>query len=725
MKPGSATLACTTLLYLVVHAGAVAVDSARSRGLTRLSPVQKVVTLLGDLETKLAKDRKLEEQSFAEFSEFCKGSAKDKEFEIKSAKAYIEDLSATIGKANADVAASSSKIEGLGAAIGTNEGDLKSATEIRKKEQTHFEATQAELADAIDTLDRAINLLEHNMKGSALVQAKVNTKDTNALVSALSAVVDAAAFSINDRKKLVALAQSVSGSSASGMDEDAADAAELGAPAAAVYTAHSEGILDVLEDLREKAESQLSEARKQETSAKHNYEMLKQSLEDQIEADQKDMGEAKAVMSTAAEAKATAEGDLASTEKGLADSEAALAQLRGSCETAAADHEASMKSRAEELQALSQAKAAITEMTPGAAAAVYEADFLQLQQLSQRSVLGSGLATGADLANFEVVHLVRELAKKERSAALGQLASRITAVIKYGSGSGQDPFAKVRSLIAEMIERLESEGASEADHKAYCDKETATTKQKIDDLTSAMEGLKAKMDKKKALSVTLKGEVQELNSELGEILKSQSAMDRARASEHEAFVQVKADLEQGLEGVRLALKLLRDYFGSDAVAFQQQPAAPEYHSKATGAGSGIIGMLEVIEADFGKSLAQATTDEDSAEVEYQKITQSNKISTATKEQEVKYKTKEAGELDKAVQELASDGEGTQTELDALLEYSASINSACVAKPSTYEERKARREAEIAGLKEALAVLNGEAALLQRSHRAGLRGARSL
>merc|ERR1719327_2047457 len=125
-------------------------------------------------------------------------------------------------------------------------------------------------------------------------------------------------------------------------------------------------------------------------------------------------------------------------------------------------------------------------------------------------------------------------------------------------------------------------------------------------------------------------------------------------------------------------------------------------------------MLEVIESDLSKGLAEMISTEEAAAAEYVKV---------TKEQDVKYKTKEATGLDKSVAELTSDRAGLQTELDAVLEYWESLKEQCIAKPEPYEERKKRREAEIAGLKEALSILEG-AALLQKDvhhRRAALRG----
>merc|ERR1712012_1489546 len=99
--------------------------------------------------------------------------------------------------------------------------------------------------------------------------------------------------------------------------------------------------MGVLEDMKEKAESQLAELRKAEEAAKHNYEMLKQSLEAQISADKKDMKEEKAGKAEAEEAKAEAEGDLEVTTKELANAQETLATSRSTCMKVGADHEMS------------------------------------------------------------------------------------------------------------------------------------------------------------------------------------------------------------------------------------------------------------------------------------------------------------------------------------------------------------------------------------------------
>merc|ERR1719440_2291754 len=186
-------------------------------------------------------------------------------------------------------------------------------------------------------------------------------------------------------------------------------------------------------------------------------------------------------------------------------------------------------------------------------------------------------------------------------------------------------------------------------------------------------------------------------------------MDKIRAEEKSEFQTNKAEMEEGIAGVKTALKVLREYYAKDDTA----------HESAEGAASGIVGILEVIESDFTKGLAEMTVTEQTAQTEYDKETRENEITKATKDQSVKYKTKEFKGLDTAIAEAKADRRTAQEELDAILQYLGKLDDICIAKAESYSERKERREAEIAGLKEALNILNGEAVLLQRQ--ASLRG----
>jgi len=267
-------------------------------------------------------------------------------------------------------------------------------------------------------------------------------------------------------------------------------------------------------------------------------------------------------------------------------------------------------------------------------------------------------------------------------------------------------------------------------------------------------------------------------------------MDKIRAEEEAAFSQKKKDLEQGIQGVRMASKVLREHYSNAAALLQlsqqhsgspkkastalvqqrmspvipddsqpvvnptaqppvnpelpvvQPPVNPELpvvqppvlpiiqppmpddsYSPSTEAGKSILDMLDLIESDFMKDLAEANAGENQAKREYQKDSLMNKLDKEQKESDITHKGKEATNLDKMIAELSSDREGVRDELDAILQYLKTLEASCIAKAETYEERARRREAEIAGLKEALSILQGEA-LLQTKF-AGLRGARKI
>merc|ERR1711904_451997 len=132
--------------------------------------------------------------------------------------------------------------------------------------------------------------------------------------------------------------------------------------------------------------------------------------------------------------------------------------------------------------------------------------------------------------------------------------------------------------------------------------------------------------------------------------------------EKATFEKNSAEMKLGIEGVKKALSVLNEYYAKE----------DKSHGSADGAGSGIIGLLEVAEADFTKGLAEMTSAERTAASEYDKVSKENDIMKATKEQDVKYKTKESKGLDKATAEATADKSGVQEELDAVMEYYAGI-----------------------------------------------------
>merc|ERR1719195_1540067 len=137
------------------------------------SPIEKVMQMLSDLQSKIIAEGTDAQKVYEEFSEWCEDRSRKVGFEIKSGKAEVKDLNAAIAKEAATVESLNAKIEELSSAISVDEADLKAATEIREKEQTAFEAEEKELTEVIGTLERAISIIEKEMsKGASMMQLR-------------------------------------------------------------------------------------------------------------------------------------------------------------------------------------------------------------------------------------------------------------------------------------------------------------------------------------------------------------------------------------------------------------------------------------------------------------------------------------------------------------------------------------------------------------------------
>jgi len=218
------------------------------------NPMGKVIQLIDELAAKVTADGAAEEKAYKEYVEWCDDVSANTRNDITTLTSQKAKLEANIGDLAAQIEAGTSKIGELGDAIGQATTELSDASTIRKKENKEFLANEAELVDAIDTLDRAVNILQREMAKNPAALAQIDQTNMASILKSLSAVVDAAAINSVDKKTLLGLVQSQQGA-----DSDDSDA---GAPAAAVYQTHSTSIFDLLEDIKEKAEGELSALRK-------------------------------------------------------------------------------------------------------------------------------------------------------------------------------------------------------------------------------------------------------------------------------------------------------------------------------------------------------------------------------------------------------------------------------------------------------------------------------
>ena len=269
--------------------------------------ILQLVEMMSSFEAKVIKEGEEAQKVYSKFAEWCEDRSKELRNEVKTAKREIRDLEATVYKETNAQQVLTTQIEDIASHIAADEKDLAAATKLRDHERADFQSKEKELVDILDTLARATNVIEREMaKGGA---AMMQLKSAKSLEQVFKVMVQANSLDTADAQKLTAFVQN---SNSDGDDE-------LGAPAGSVYENQSGSpIIDVLQSLREESQSQLDEARQAEKTASNQYEMLKQSLEQEIKFANKEMSEAKASSAASREAQATAQGDLKVTQIGRA-----------------------------------------------------------------------------------------------------------------------------------------------------------------------------------------------------------------------------------------------------------------------------------------------------------------------------------------------------------------------------------------------------------------------
>merc|ERR1719465_142009 len=128
----------------------------------------------------------------------------------------------------------------------------------------------------------------------------------------------------------------------------------------------------------------------------------------------------------------------------------------------------------------------------------------------------------------------------------------------------------------------------------------------------------------------------------------------------------------------------------------QPPAMGGAKSDSAG---GILMIMDTMASEFAKTVAELESTEREAQKAYDKLTQDNKVAKATKEAEIKGMQSEIEMLKVSAGEHQDDIDFNQEELNAVLAYIEKLKPTCVGTVMPYEERKAKREAEIDGLKD--------------------------
>jgi predicted nucleic acid-binding Zn-ribbon protein len=285
------------------------------------------------------------------------------------------------------------------------------------------------------------------------------------------------------------------------------------------------------------------------------------------------------------------------------------------------------------------------------------------------------------------------------------------SMLNMVSVASVQPMDKVKGLIKTLISKLTKEAADAASTHAWCEEENKKNKVAKKKTTDRLENLQLRADKANAKKAELGDNIQQLTEDIAEIDAADTEALEIRQGEHKNFAKSEADFKEAAAAVLDAIDALKDYYGETSllqvetttkspIAFQ----APDVGGAKQDTANGVLGILDTMADEFSKTVSELQSQERSKKKAYEKMKNDNAVSKASKQAEIKGASSEVQSLTVTAGETADDHAMTQTEMDALLEYIEKLKPTCVGNVMPYAQRKAKREAEIEGLKQAMSIL---------------------
>merc|ERR1719453_652701 len=209
-----------------------------------VSPVEKVVTMLEDLQTQVVVEGKAEAKTYDKFACFCKDMTAEKTDAISAGDDKSADLSALIDQLTNDRSDADDDIADLNKKIDELDKSMKENKEKRAGEKATFDALHAELSKGITDLTNAVNTLKGSRPASLM-----SLKSVIKTIRQAAFMGDAMGHSPKSQKALSALLQ-----------QDPEVPMED-------FTFHSEEIISMIEGLQSDFKTKLSEVKIEETKA--------------------------------------------------------------------------------------------------------------------------------------------------------------------------------------------------------------------------------------------------------------------------------------------------------------------------------------------------------------------------------------------------------------------------------------------------------------------------
>merc|ERR1719482_163224 len=269
-------------------------------------------------------------------------------------------------------------------------------------------------------------------------------------------------------------------------------------------------------------------------------------------------------------------------------------------------------------------------------------------------------------------------------------------------------FDPVLKLLRDLITRLEEEQNAETTQHDWCEteKETSVTQKGVRE--KAIHDFKGTIESFTTTIDQLRTQITFHFSEVARIKKETEEAIKLRAKEKKVFEQAKADHEEVIGAIKQALGALGGQYGFIQTQASQVPGQgavfSDYQSGGGGAASAME-MLQDLETRYSKALAELVKDEQEAQAAHDQLLKDNAKLVQDNTNAANDKMAERREKLSLLATDKADLKTNMLELHEVNNYLRDLRPSCDDIRSTFEERKKRREAEIAALKEALEVIS--------------------
>merc|ERR1719159_1742910 len=206
----------------------------------------------------------------------------------------------------------------------------------------------------------------------------------------------------------------------------------------------------------------------------------------------------------------------ASTKPKAAD-EAYVETMKTECQAKAVEYEETMKSGKAEIAAIAKA----TQILEEGVTALVEVSSRVRRSTTKWNPDDDDESDDIAAAREQVVNLFKGIAQKRHSYVFAQLASM----------AASDPFAKIKGLINDMIEKLLKEAQEEATHEAFCQEEMGKSKKSQADKQMKLDKFTTRVDEGSSKVSELTESIKTLEAEIAEIDKGQSEATAIRTKE--------------------------------------------------------------------------------------------------------------------------------------------------------------------------------------------------